>query len=255
MVPSQKTADVNMLMWEGKGFWQGGMGGWVGIPTWKYTLQEIANGKRILFYWQIWYVTIVDFVREQPYHEDLQACGLICLSICVSISFLSHLLLLLLPFLSFPSSLSYFLVSCLCLFCKPLPPVSPASHAALSIYLHLFLLQSSAFSFLVFLFQPEISTLFPFICIFYPIFQSGNFFEGKTLTLHAALKYVFTAWQSKCGMMSLLKSVFFLYCMSVVNKPQSNQWTVSDIQIMAKIFPVWGCMACLCADTGVRFIF
>lgn len=122
----------------------------------------------------------------------------------------------------------------LSLFYKPLPPVSPASHAALSTYLHLFLLQSSAFSFLVFLFQPEISTLIPFICIFYHNFQSSYFFGGETLTLHAALKYVFTAWQSKCGMISLFKSVFYiLYCMSVVNKPQSNQWTVSDIQIMA----------------------
>lgn len=80
--------------------WHGRVGGGTHLKI--YTAGNSQWQKDIVLLTDmVLYVTIVDFVREQPYHEDLQACGLICLSICVSISFLSHLLLLLLPFLSF----------------------------------------------------------------------------------------------------------------------------------------------------------
>lgn len=72
------------------------------------------------------------------------------------------------------------------------------------ILLHLFLLQTSAFSTVLLLFQPEISTPFPFFFIFYYNFQSISF-SGWTWMLCTALKYVLTAWES-----SLLRSVFYI---------------------------------------------
>lgn len=157
----QETADLNGMMWEGRRFWQGDMGGWrPGGLNWKYTLQEMTNDKNMLFYQEICYVepSIVDFVWEQPYYEDLQA-WVICLCSCVSISFCSPASWSLHVSVGFRSR---WLQAPLHFYLAPSIPL-----ASISI-LHCPLL-----------FQLEIPTPFPFLFIFYHNFQFIYFSGGE----------------------------------------------------------------------------